>query len=70
MKINFDLTDEQAKTLEPLVRQASKAAFEGITNRGVILAQIMHGQVSAKFIKAETAGKVITILKEDNTGES
>ena len=69
MKINFDLTDEQIKTMEPLVRQASEAAFEGLTNRGVIFAQIMYSKVSAKFIKAETASKIIAILKEDGYGD-
>ena len=50
MKIIFDLTDEQSKTMEPL-------------------AQIMHSEVSAKFIKAETTSKIITILKEDGYGD-
>ena len=69
MKIIFDLTDEQSKTMEPLTRQASEAAFEGITNRGVIFAQIMYNKVSAKFIKAETVSKIIAILKEDGYGD-
>lgn len=69
MKINFDLTDEQAKIMEPLAKQASEAAFDGITNRGVIFAQIMHDQVSAKFIKAEIANKIIAILKKDGHGD-
>jgi hypothetical protein len=69
MKINFDLADEQIQKTQLLVRQAYEAASGGLTNRGIIFAQINHNQVSAKFIKAKTAGKIIAILREDGYGD-
>ena len=69
MKIIFGLIDGQIKRMEPLVRQASEAALEGLANRGIIFAQIMYDQVAAKFIKAETASKIIAILEEDGYGD-
>lgn len=63
-RIQLDLTDDQRKTLEPLFRQVSAAAFRGKDHRGVIFAQIHEDRgIEAKFVPADLTARILPILR-------